>query len=193
MAVRDEYRNGSRQRVLYAATGRDTGEIAVINLTSLSSISVSSFDIPDTNRDGTLCALAEEPDAISLYALGARLFVGREHSADTCPLLPDLYILDISDPSSPVVLASGIGGGGITGLYASGDLLFAQVSALAQPGTKNGMFGLKGLIDLDGSYVYAGTTKGNTLQTWSADPAHFEKISAISVSGGPMFQVFKSD
>jgi hypothetical protein len=186
MAVRDEYQAGSVHRMLYAATGRDGGEIAILDLTSLASIPVYSFDLPDTDKNGGVCNLSDKPNAISIVPLGRRLYAGREHNASgACSNLEDLYMLDISNPSAPTVLARGTAGGGVIGLRASGDLLFVLVSSLAQPT-------VGGLLDIDGSYAYVGNTSASKLQVWGADPSSFAKIGEKPLSGSKL-QVFRSN
>lgn len=180
IVVRDEKADGVTRRFAYLATTLDRGELMVVDVTDPAAPAVAAtFDLDDTG-----CGLSDKPDGTALFISGETLFVGRAHSAGSCPELPDIYALDISDPLRPHMLASGVAGGGVLGLRAAGKYIFVYASTLASPTYTS-------LLDVEGDDVFAAQYKGNTLQVWDIDPLHFVKIAQRTLTPSTL-QMFYS-
>jgi hypothetical protein len=175
IAVRDEIAGGVRKRFAYLATTLDSGEVMVVDVTNSQTPAVAAtLDLDDAG-----CGLSDKPDGTSLFLSGKLLYVGRSHSTGSCTTLPDLYALDISDPTHPKAAASGVAGGGILGMRVSGGHLFAYVSTQANP-TDTALF------DIDGDMLIAAQHAGNTVQVWNADPARFARVASRAVASAQL-------
>ncbi len=138
--VRDQYANGATHRFVYLASEAGTKEVAVLDVTN------DVLTNPQINID-----LAGGVDAMSIFASGNKLFVGRAFNAGG----GELYVFDISDP-----LASGFTtqtpqirevGAGVTDIRVSGD------------------------------FVYLRVTQGNKFRVWDSDPANLTEISSYNL------------
>ncbi len=157
--VRGQYINGAIKRYMFAADSLDSGEVKIIDVTNAASPALATtLDLPDTG-----CSLvSNQPDGTSAFVSGNTLYVGREHSSVSCPSLPNVYAIDISNPLAPVITSSAVSNssdGGIIGLRVSGDFVFLMTSTNANPG-------VGGLLDIEGDYVYAAKNITKNIQVW---------------------------
>ena len=81
----------------YLATGYDSGELAIVDM--------STLDLNDlTSTSITYVDLPSNRDAQSVYILGSNLFLGRDSSNNASQ--HDFYVFDISTPVSPTLFDS---------------------------------------------------------------------------------------
>lgn len=125
MAVRDQYSKtmGGVRRFIYLATGATTREMIVLDVTpglyEHAPRVVRTVDIPDMG--------CSNPPAVRSLALsGHMLYAGRESKPSACPLLPELYSLDVSDPYADVPIHATMieVGQSVTSMRASGAQVF---------------------------------------------------------------------
>ncbi|MBU6501033.1 MAG: hypothetical protein KGJ89_02815 [Patescibacteria group bacterium] len=122
IAVRGDY--------AYLATSNDSGEIMVYNVGNPANIQlVGSFDAQRSASD--------DEDATSIFIVGNRLYFGRQIVNSTSER--DFYILDISNPTTPVELCAtcsinlgssiskNISGSTVTGTRVSGNYAFLSL------------------------------------------------------------------
>jgi hypothetical protein len=100
------------KKYLFAATARDTGELAVYDVTDPSNIT----EVTTARTD-----LAGSQDGQSVALLGSRLYLGRQ----SVPAGDDLYAYDIRDPLHGVeYLGSADIGTGVTSIRADSNFLY---------------------------------------------------------------------
>jgi Tfp pilus assembly protein PilE len=179
IVIRDQMFGGSMHRFAYLATTHDLKEVLILDVTDPAAIGTPvTLDLPEAG-----CGLADSPDATTLSLLGTTLWVGREHSA-SCDFLPSLYAINVSDPTSPVIISQVVTDSTITGLKVSGNRAYLETSSWAgAPGT--------GLLDMDEQYLYAARVPAGTtgVEVWSIDPLDTRKLSSDSPLGHSL-QIF---
>lgn len=185
--VREQSIGGAVKRYLFAADTLDTGEVKIVDVTNAASpILAATLDLPDTTLG---CTLTNRPDALSAFVSGNTLYVGRDHSSVSCPSLPNLYAIDISNPLLPSVTSSAVSGasdGGIIGLRVSGDFAYVMTSTTAGPD-------VGGLLDLEGNYLYAGKNLPNTVvQAWKISKNNLSSFTRATFAMPSKVQALRS-
>ena len=151
IVVRDQHSNGAPClarpapdtgicRFAYLATTLDSGEVRVLDVTDPTSIPppVAEVNLPDDP------GCVNQPDAKSLELAGNSLYVGRASSPVACPSVPELYVLDVTDPYDGITIES-------------------------QKEVGASVWSLR----VSGKYLFMGTNKsGSQVQIWNADPAN---------------------
>jgi hypothetical protein len=101
---------------VYLATSRDNAELMIADVSNPGSI-------PNPTSAGTIFDAAGSQDATTLYLIGSVLYLGRQNGSE-----PELYVLNISNPSSVQILGSKTLGmnpnSEILTIIASGPLVF---------------------------------------------------------------------
>ncbi|MFZ2484647.1 MAG: hypothetical protein WAX80_01705 [Minisyncoccia bacterium] len=127
MVVRDQKISNVMHRLVFLASDSNLKEIGVLDVTGdvISELNSAAIDLPG-NQDG-----------FSLSLLGRDLYFGRQSNASG----PELYVLDITDPTTslPIISQGEVGA----------DVVDLEVT---------------------GRYVYVGTSKsGEEFQVWNSD------------------------
>ena len=186
LLVRDQYSatKAGVRRFAYLATGTDTKELRILDVTDPVNIKpVTTVDLDAAYP----CVLSDAPSATSLAFSGTMLYIGREYSP-SCASVPTLYALDISDPYKNVVIKNAAQtAASVIGMRLLGAFLFVQTSPIASitgnatPGT--GLLDIDHDYDIDRDYLYAtANRKGEAIQVWNvSDPATLSKVSDYSI------------
>jgi hypothetical protein len=120
--VKDQLVSGVAKRIAYLAIAGNSKDLEMLDVTDPAAISVYS----SINVGGTA-------DAEVLYALGTTVYVGKDRDASG----PDLFGVNVYNPSSPVVIGSADipmkSGAGIFGLNVVGKLAFVGTTDSTDP------------------------------------------------------------
>ncbi|MFZ1987674.1 MAG: hypothetical protein WAV21_01405 [Minisyncoccia bacterium] len=122
LVVRDEKVGDETRRFAYVATARDSGEVAV-------------YDVTDTSETGSITEitgsrvdLPGNQNAQSIALLGHLLYVGR--ASNTAG--PELYIFDASKPETGLILlGTGEVGTNVTGIQVAGPIAYLAATPSA--------------------------------------------------------------
>lgn len=170
-----------RGNYAYLATSNDNNELMVYDISNPGNITqVGGFN---ANRTGS-----DNEDAISLFVLGNRLYLGRDIVSSSSER--DFYILDISNPTSPVELCPtcsvnlsslvvpNISGSTITGIRVSGKFAFLALNDsnvgfltldISNPAsslllTPYNFSNYTTGLDLEGAYIYTSNNQNDGLR-----------------------------
>ena len=115
MIVRDQLVGGSLRRFAYVADTRDSGELAVYDVTDPANIgAISEVVAARQNLPGA-------QDGKSIYLIGNKIYFGRQST----PGGPDLYVYDATDPTTGLpLLGSQDINTGVIGLRVAGRFAF---------------------------------------------------------------------
>lgn len=123
--VREEMVGSVRRKYLFAATARDTGEIAVYDVTDPAGVGQAS-EVVSLRQN-----IPGAQDGESIAVVGNHLYLGRASNTGG----PELYVFDIADMPNSMTLAgtAEIPSVSVSGVQVVGDLAFLAVT----PGVTN--------------------------------------------------------
>lgn len=115
IVVRKQKVSGVSKTFAYLATDSNSKELTVLDVTN------------DLISTAVEVDLAGDQDAMSIYVIGNKLYLGRQNYASG----PELLVFDITVPTSPTLLGQAEVGNSVTSIKVSGDYAFI--------GTPNGI------------------------------------------------------